>query len=301
MKKLIIFKIVCNIFKPLLFLYFIYMIYECFNTSKAQLGNPAFVTAQGELIHSFYNYVMTYNSVILAFTFTWAIRHLFLCRKFSRVSRNYTSNSTLEMFFTLVPITILSFIGAPSISLMFMLEEHIGHALFINVIGHQWWWEYELPNLKYNEAESKEAEGEWNEMWEQPMIKKETEVEEWEEYEEGFEWDGKFIIEQFYEWEEDLPLGQKWLYECEEPLLLPIGIKIKLNVTSEDVIHSWTVRGFGIKTDAVPGRLNSIAFVIKRCGMYFGMCSEICGHYHAFMPINITAVNAETFLHFSQE
>jgi hypothetical protein len=70
MKKLIIFKILCNIFKNLLFLYFIYMIYECFNTSKAQLGNPAFVTAQGELIHSFYNYVMTYNSVILAFTFT---------------------------------------------------------------------------------------------------------------------------------------------------------------------------------------------------------------------------------------
>jgi len=95
---------------------------------------------------------------------------------------------------------------------------------------------------------------------------------------------------------EELLLGQKRLYEVSQELYLPVGVKIKLGVTSADVIHSWTVNSFGIKVDAVPGHLNNTGFFIKKIGNYFGMCSEICGSLHAFMPINVKAVNCETFV-----
>ena len=95
---------------------------------------------------------------------------------------------------------------------------------------------------------------------------------------------------------EDLLLGQKRLYEVSQEIYLPTGVKIKVGVSSADVIHSWTINSFGIKVDAVPGHLNNVNFFIKRIGNYFGMCSEICGALHAFMPINIKAVNCETFL-----
>jgi len=95
---------------------------------------------------------------------------------------------------------------------------------------------------------------------------------------------------------DELLLGQKRLYEVSQEVVLPVGVKIKAGITSADVIHSWTVNSFGVKTDAVPGHLNNVGFFIKRIGNYFGMCSEICGSLHAFMPIKVTAVNVETFI-----
>ena len=187
------------------------------------------------------------------------------------------------MLFTLVPITILSIIAAPSISLMFMLEESVGHLLFFNVIGHQWWWEYEIP-LLLRPSEGETIAGRTPEE----INKHNNKL-----YKEG---EFKRTIESYYIWEEDLQVGQKWLYETEEALILPAGIKIKLGITSFDVIHSWTVRGFGVKIDAVPGRMNALSFTVKRCGNYFGMCSEICGSYHAFMPIHVKAVSPMTYI-----
>ena len=95
---------------------------------------------------------------------------------------------------------------------------------------------------------------------------------------------------------DELLLGQKRLYEVTQELCLPVGIKLKVGVSSVDVIHSWTVNSFGVKVDAVPGHQNQLSFFIKRVGNYFGMCSEICGALHAVMPINVKAVNLETFV-----
>lgn len=73
-------------------------------------------------------------------------------------------------------------------------------------------------------------------------------------------------------------------------LVLPIDTSIRLLVSSMDVIHSFAVPALGLKIDAIPGRLNSIGFLIDRPGIYYGQCSELCGILHGFMPIALLAL-----------
>ncbi|HEV7367491.1 cytochrome c oxidase subunit II [Arenibaculum sp.] len=95
--------------------------------------------------------------------------------------------------------------------------------------------------------------------------------------------------------EEDLGPGQRRLLEVDERVVLPVGTNIRVLVTAGDVIHSWAVPAFGIKTDAVPGRVNETWVRIEQEGVYYGQCSEICGTGHAFMPIAVEAVSKERF------
>ena len=96
--------------------------------------------------------------------------------------------------------------------------------------------------------------------------------------------------------EYDLKVGHLRLLEVDERLKLPIEKQIRLFVTASDVLHSFAVPSLGIKIDATPGRLNQIALFIKRSGIYYGQCSEICGIQHAYMPIVIEAVDESNFL-----
>ena len=171
-------------------------------------------------------------------------------------NRRFKEDSNLEFLYTLVPIIILAIIAYPSLSLLYIIDEYINPLLQIKAIGHQWYWDYEVGKKGDNQIEF-----------------------------------SSYMVPT-----EELLLGQKRLYEVSQELYLPVGVKIKLGVTSADVIHSWTINSFGIKVDAVPGHLNNTGFFIKKIGNYFGMCSEICGSLHAFMPINVKAVNCETFV-----
>ncbi|MBV0899652.1 MAG: cytochrome c oxidase subunit II [Wolbachia endosymbiont of Fragariocoptes setiger] len=85
------------------------------------------------------------------------------------------------------------------------------------------------------------------------------------------------------------------LLSVDNRVVLPTSTNIKLQVTAGDVIHSWGIPAFGIKTDAVPGRLNEAWFNIKKPGIYHGQCYELCGQGHGFMPIVIEAVSKEDF------
>ena len=85
--------------------------------------------------------------------------------------------------------------------------------------------------------------------------------------------------------EEDIVEGDLRLLEVDKALHLPSGVQIRMNFTSVDVIHSWAVPSFGIKTDCVPGRLNQSAVFITKEGVAYGQCSELCGVNHGFMPI----------------
>ena len=74
-------------------------------------------------------------------------------------------------------------------------------------------------------------------------------------------------------------------------LVLPVGVPIRLQTTGADVIHSWTIPAFGVKQDAVPGRLAQLWFKAEKEGIYFGQCSELCGQAHAYMPITVKVVS----------
>ena len=106
---------------------------------------------------------------------------------------------------------------------------------------------------------------------------------------------GDFTFDAIMLEEDELEEGQPRLLATDEAVVLPVGAKIRLLTTADDVIHSWAIPAFGVKMDSVPGRVNETWFQINREGMYYGQCSELCGTLHGFMPIMIEAVSQEEF------
>lgn len=94
----------------------------------------------------------------------------------------------------------------------------------------------------------------------------------------------------------DLDRGDLRLLEVDNRIVIPVETHIRLMITGADVIHSWAVPSLGVKIDAIPGRLNQVGVYVQRPGVYRGMCSELCGVNHAYMPIVIEAVSVEDFL-----
>ena len=86
------------------------------------------------------------------------------------------------------------------------------------------------------------------------------------------------------------------LLQVDNPIILPVNTPIKLIVTSVDVLHSFAIPGLGVKMDSIPGRLNEQIILIERPGIYWGQCSELCGPYHAFMPVVIEGSSYPVFL-----
>lgn len=95
--------------------------------------------------------------------------------------------------------------------------------------------------------------------------------------------------------EEDLEEGQPRLLTATESVVVPVNATVRVLVTASDVIHNWAMPSFGIKLDAVPGRINETWFRVTEEGTYYGQCSELCGMDHAFMPIQVEVVSQEEF------
>ena len=164
----------------------------------------------------------------------------------------------LEIIWTIIPAVILVFIALPSLKLLYLMDEVVSPALTVKVIGHQWYWSYEYSD--------------------------------YEEETLGFD---SYMVPS-----SDLTLGGSRLLEVDNKLVLPILTHTRFLVTGADVLHSFAVPSLGLKIDAVPGRLNQTGVFIKRPGIFFGQCSEICGANHSFMPIVIKGVWVEEYLHF---
>nr|YP_004581399.1 cytochrome c oxidase subunit II [Tubulipora flabellaris]ACB12462.1 cytochrome c oxidase subunit II [Tubulipora flabellaris] len=96
--------------------------------------------------------------------------------------------------------------------------------------------------------------------------------------------------------ESDLAVGEPRLLETDYRVVLPVNEMVRAIITSDDVIHSWSVPSMGIKCDAVPGRLNQVQFMPNRMGLFYGQCSEICGANHSFMPICLEVISFEDFM-----
>nr|YP_654153.1 cytochrome c oxidase subunit II [Paradactylodon mustersi]ABC56115.1 cytochrome c oxidase subunit 2 [Paradactylodon mustersi] len=98
---------------------------------------------------------------------------------------------------------------------------------------------------------------------------------------------------------QDLSPGQFRLLEVDNRMVVPMESPIRMLISAEDVLHSWAVPSMGIKTDAIPGRLNQTTFIASRPGVYYGQCSEICGANHSFMPIVVEATSLNHFQNWS--
>nr|YP_009735079.1 cytochrome c oxidase subunit II [Alaudala cheleensis]QAY81725.1 cytochrome c oxidase subunit II [Alaudala cheleensis] len=97
----------------------------------------------------------------------------------------------------------------------------------------------------------------------------------------------------------DLPLGHFRLLEVDHRVIVPTSSTVRVIVTADDVLHSWAVPSLGVKTDAIPGRLNQTSFLASRPGIFYGQCSEICGANHSFMPIVVEAAPLANFENWS--
>ena len=165
----------------------------------------------------------------------------------------FTHNTTIEIAWTLIPIVILVFIGANSLPVLFQQQEIPEGDVHIKVTGYQWYWGYEYTDHEF-----------------------------------GFD---SFLLAK----DELADHGyseQEYLLATDTSVVVPTGAKVVMDVTGADVIHSWTIPAFGVKQDAVPGRIAQLWFEVEegKEGIYFGQCSELCGKDHAYMPITVKAV-----------
>jgi len=94
----------------------------------------------------------------------------------------------------------------------------------------------------------------------------------------------------------DLELGEFRLLEVDNPIVIPTDTHVRIIVTSRDVLHDFALPSAGIKIDASPGRLNQVSLLSNRNGSFFGQCSELCGAYHGFMPIECKSVDVEEYV-----
>jgi cytochrome c oxidase subunit II len=168
-----------------------------------------------------------------------------------------THNTLLEVAWTVIPVLILVVIAVPSFRLLTNQLVVPKPDVTIKVTGNQWYWSYAYP---------KDQGG-------------------------GFNFDSMIVPDN----QIDPSKGQIRLLSVDNPAVVPVGKVIHVLVTSSDVIHSFTVPAFGIRIDAVPGRMNETWFKAERVGVYYGQCSKICGVNHAFMPIEFRVVSAQEY------
>nr|QGK86781.1 cytochrome c oxidase subunit II [Siobla xizangensis] len=103
-------------------------------------------------------------------------------------------------------------------------------------------------------------------------------------------------FESYMNQKSNLKLNSFRLLDVDNNMIIPMNTQLRIMVSSTDVIHSWAIPSLGKKIDAIPGRLNQISLLIKRPGLFFGQCSEICGANHSFMPIVIESTPMNIFL-----
>ncbi|KAA9008069.1 cytochrome c oxidase subunit II [Histidinibacterium aquaticum] len=186
--------------------------------------------------------------------------------KSNKTPASFTHNSPLEIAWTVVPIIILVFIGSFSLPVLFKQQEIPEADIVVKATGYQWYWGYEYPdeNIYFDAFMIGYGEGNLND-------------------------DIVARLEEAGYGEEQFKLA------TDNPLVLPVGATVVVQVTGADVIHSWTVPAFGVKQDAVPGRLAELWFEAEQEGIYFGQCSELCGQDHAYMPITVKVVSQEEY------
>lgn len=184
--------------------------------------------------------------------------------------KTFTHNSPLEIAWTIIPVLILVVIGAFSLPILFKQQEIPEGDITIKVTGYQWYWGYEYVD----EGVAFEANMIGNAYTEGDLtLTPETE---------------QALIDAGYS-------GKEFLLATDNAVVVPVGAVIVMQLTGGDVIHSWTVPAFGVKQDAVPGRLSQLWFAAEKEGIYFGQCSELCGIAHAYMPITVKVVSQETY------
>ena len=221
-----------------------------------------------ELARDMYNFHTALNWIIGLITlFVLALMIIIIVKfgeKKNPVPSKTTHSTVLEVAWTVVPILILLGIAIPSFRLLRAQLVLPPADVVVKVTGKQWFWSYEYP---------KDQAG-------------------------GFGFDSTMLSDE--DINKAVKAGRKVeetprLLAVDNEVVVPVNKIVHLHVTAADVIHNFALPSFGVKIDAIPGRLNQTWFKAEREGLYFGQCTRLCGSNHAFMPIAIRVVSEQAY------
>ncbi|HEX9628056.1 MAG TPA: cytochrome c oxidase subunit II [Acidiferrobacterales bacterium] len=206
-----------------------------------------------------HNLIMIVCLVIFVVVFSFMFYSVFAHRK-SRGAKpaKFHESTTVEILWTAIPFLILVTMAIPSTRVLLKMDDTETDAeLVVKITGYQWKWQYEYldHDLSYFSNLST------------PRDQIENKAEK----------------------------GEHYLLEVDNPLVLPVGKKVRFLLTANDVIHAWWVPQLGVKKDAIPGFINEMWTRIDEPGTYRGQCAELCGKDHGFMPIVVEAVSDDEF------
>lgn len=219
------------------------------------LQDPA--TALAEELILFHDEIIFYL-ILTGVAVVWVLS-IILIKSKSISAKHVSHGSLLEIIWTLIPALILVLIAIPSFRLLYLLDEVVDPSVTVKAIGMQWYWAYEYSdyvNVDNNESISFDS----------------------------------YCVQ-----DEELEEGQLRLLEVDNRLVLPVNTHVRVVITSNDVMHCWAIPSLAIRTDAIPGRLNAVSFLIKRTGLFYGICAELCGAAHSSMPIVIESVPVQDY------
>ncbi len=173
------------------------------------------------------------------------------------VASKFDQHLGLEITWAVIPLLILIIIAIPATMVVYRMNDTRNSELVVKVTGYQWKWRYEYLNQGISFYSNLST----------PMNQRAN-------------------LE---------PKGEHYLLEVDQPLVIPVGEKVRFLITANDVIHSWWVPAFGVKTDAIPGFIREAWAQVDTVGTYRGQCAELCGAGHGFMPIVVIAVSKADF------
>jgi cytochrome c oxidase subunit 1 len=239
--------------------------YEAYLESESNFQRPS--TEIMQLLLNIHHDIMFYLIVIVIFVLMLLINVIILFRIQNKNTIRYafTHDSNFELMWTFIPTFIVMSIMTASYAILFVLGTTPDPYMSIRIIGHQWYWSYEYPQLNLIVDDAKIIQEQVN-------------------------FDSYMLLE------DDLVVGQRRLLEVDNRLNVPSNQWVLLYITSADVLHSWALPSCGVKVDACPGRMTTWPLRIKHSGIYYGQCSELCGVNHAFMPIVVEAFKLFKFI-----
>lgn len=179
---------------------------------------------------------------------------------------SFHESTTVEIIWTVIPFVILIAMAVPAAKTLIAMENTEDSEVTIKVTGYQWKWSYEYMDgdaagIKFFSSLSTPRE---------QIQNQETK-------------------------------GENYLLEVDNPVVVPVGKKVRFLLTSNDVIHAWWVPDLAVKKDAVPGFINEMWTKIDKPGTYRGQCAELCGRDHGFMPIVVVALGQDKYLDWAAE
>ncbi len=265
--------------------------------TAGQMGFQDPATPIAEAIHWFHNSLV--NPIIIGITIFVMLLLLYVMVRFNAKSNPTPSrtshNTALEVAWTVLPIAVLLIIALPSFRLLYAQYSFPKPDITIKAIGNAWFWEHEYPDNGNVKVTS-------NMVTDEELLKAKLGDAEFNKRFAGLQGTARskaLHAEAGPLWlnAPDKYAGSRLVRQLsvDNEIAVPVNKTVHMLVTSNDVIHSWTIPSFGSKVQAVPGRVTATWFKPTKEGVYYGQCSVLCGKEHASMPIAIRVVSDKAF------